>query len=87
MRLNTRLLYGPTLFEASTTAAEHTSQIGPWYEFAVPCQCARAGPWQPVSNFAQDLGRANFILDNWIELANQVHNEAQHKTVVWADAI
>jgi len=68
-------------------AAEHTSWIGQWYEFAIPCQCARAGPWQPVSNFAQDLRWANFILDNWIKLANQVQNEAQHKTVIWANAI
>jgi hypothetical protein len=28
------------------------SQIGPWYEFAVPCQCTRGGPRQPMSNFA-----------------------------------
>jgi len=75
------------LFGASTTAAELTSRIGPWSEFAVPCQCARAGPQQPVSNFAQDLGRVNFILDHWIELAHQVHNELLHETATWAHII
>jgi len=52
-------------------------------EFAVPCQYSQAGPQQPVSNHAQALRWANFILYNWLELAQQAH-ELLHENAVLA---
>jgi len=75
MSCHVKMLYGPTLFQASRMAAKQTSCIGPCYECSAPCQHTRTGPQQPVSNRVQALGRANFILYNWLALAHQVHNE------------
>ena len=55
-------------------------------EFAVPCRYSRAGLQQPISNRAQALGWANFILYNWLELVQQAH-ELPHENAVLAHII
>ena len=82
-----RLSYGPTLFEAGRIAAEQFLTLAYSVNLLSLVAVHKLAPQQPVSDFAQDRGRANFILDSWLELAPQVDNELLHKTAIWAHII
>ena len=81
-----KMPYRPTLFQASRMAAEQLLALAHHSECAVPCRYSRAGLQQPVSNCVQAFGWANFILYNWLELAQQAH-ELPHENAVSAHII
>jgi len=76
-----RLLYGPTLFEASRMAADQLHALARRMNLLSLPDALKLAHSNLQSIICKALRWANFVLVNWLELA---YNKVQHKTAVWA---
>jgi len=76
-----RLLYGPTLFEASRMAANQLHALAHGMNLLSLPDALKLAHSNLQSIMCKALGWANFVLVNWLKLA---YNEVQHETAIWA---
>jgi len=60
MSCHKKMLYWPTLFQASRMAAEKTCRIGPCYKCSPSCRRTQTGPQQPVISHARSPQAGQF---------------------------
>jgi len=85
MRWQTRLSYGPTLFEASMMAVwqlltlAHIMNLLP---LADKFELAHGSPWKPYASPKWAYCMHNHIWNKWLTFAHQAQNSLLHGTIV-----